>query len=115
MTANDILKRAKSAWGKALTSTILANENVNVYDWIGDAIVLLFSQKAIAKLSPSTGVEATFEEITTGSDVIDIDRKYLICLGDYVAARGFESDAENQNHQARAEYSMKMFTTFLGI
>lgn len=115
MKASDIISvRAPSAWGGALTTSLTA-KSAPVKEWLSDALIVLYEKKPHSAYSPTTGERVDFEEVTDLDQTLDIDRKWMIPLANYVIAMGFYMDGENQEHRARAQEHMGFFKDFLEL
>lgn len=83
-------------------------DQTNAMMWLGDAIIEARSKRTDARLDDD-GQMTEYADITSPNDVIPLNIKFRPVLADYVIARGFQEDADNQDHGLRADAHFKLF------
>jgi hypothetical protein len=105
--ASDIINRAKKIWTEAAATNIL--DATGTLYFLSDGLLELRS------LRPETafvnGVHAEHVDVTGTTQSIPIDVKFRPCLVDYLTGRGFQADANLENHESRANKHLNDFVT----
>jgi len=105
--ASDIINRAKAIWTEAAAPNILSDPNTLLF--LSDGVLELRSLRP--ETAFSGGVHAEHVDVTVTSQSIPVDVRFRPCLVDYLTGRGFQADANLENHEARANRHMADFVT----
>ena len=103
--ASDVINRAKAIWGAAAAASILSDPNCLLF--LSDGVLELRSLRPETRFSD--GVYAELVEVTATDTSIPVDVKFRPCLVDYLVGRGFQADANLENHEARANQHLGDF------
>lgn len=108
IVASSVINRAKAIWREAAADNILSEPNCLLF--LSDGLIELRSLRPETQLN-SNGEYADAVDVTGTTDSIDMDVKFRPCLVDYLVGRGFQADANLENHEARANRHLADFVT----
>lgn len=106
-TATDVINRARLVWSEVVASDILSPENC--LRWISDGVLELRSIRPESTRFDTGLNPVEFSDITDPGAAIQLDDKFRPVLTDYLIARGFQGNANLQNHEGRANNHFKLF------
>ena len=103
--ASDIINRAKAIWTDAAADNILSAANSLLF--LSDGVLELRSIRPETQFD--SDVHYDHVDVTTVGQVIKVDVKFRPALVDYLTGRGFQADANLENHDSRANAHMTAF------
>lgn len=106
IVASEIINRAKAIWREAAADNILSSANCLLF--LSDGLIELRSVRPDVKFDSDLGY-VEHSDVTATSSVISLDAKFRPCLVDYLVGRGFQADANLENHENRANRHMADF------
>ncbi len=103
-TVDDVLTRVRKIKSDAGYSAD------NVYLWVRDAVLELFTQAPKSRKDDSGGEVSDWPAaFTAGTDTVTCRLMYLPLIVDYVLGRAFQEEGETQLHAARSTKHMEEF------
>lgn len=104
--ASDVINRAKAIWREAAADNILTAPNILLF--LSDGILELRSVRPdIKRDSEFNSVD--YADVSGTTQSLPYDVKFRPALVDYLVGRGFQADANLENHDARANAHMAAF------
>jgi hypothetical protein len=105
--ASDVINRAKAIWTEAAADNILSAANTLLF--LSDGVLELRSLRP--ETAFSGGVHAEHVDVTATGQSIPVDVKFRPALVDYLTGRGFQADANLENHENRANRHLADWVT----
>ena len=104
--ASNVIDRAKAIWREAAADNILSPDNCLLF--LSDGLLELRSVRPEMQVDSNLNL-IEHVDVTGTTQSIPIDAKFRPCLVDYLTGRGFQADANLENHEARATRHMDDF------
>ena len=104
--ASDVIDGAKAIWREEAAANILSDPNCLVMLYLG--LIELRTLRPDA-FYDDDGNKVTIVKIATAGDSIAIGIQFLPCLVDYLISRGFQADANLENHSTRSDKHYMLF------
>ena len=103
---------ARKLWGTGLSAD--KTSDTSSLAWLSQALRTLYATRPDAAIDDN-GVYSEYAKVTTIGQSIPVSDKFLPYLIDYVTARGFQEDGDDDNHQARADKHFELARAWLNI
>ena len=104
--ASDVITAARAIWKESTPGDILSDELC--WEFLNLGITRIRSRRTDSTFD-SNGNHVDALVVSANSSLINLDSVFLPMLTEYLIARGFQSDADSQNHDKRSSVHMNEF------